>query len=231
MDIKPSDYTLGILPPTLPTDPGAGPWNSEPAETGMYVLKALLTGRVDGIPGAVLRAFAPVLTVDLFLTGLTLQVLASHFGGDDAVKHLLHYLGNPGNRYPIDLPGLVNEVPVARQTYDLQVGSAKKFIEGLPPGRHHFTSTTGSRNHYIFQHLSRNWFFAVGSYTSWGRGVAAVQRVGGRLNYSMGYGKNFFDKYNWDGGKQVQIPLPGYDRLPGAVRALVDRLPNVVGGR
>jgi hypothetical protein len=159
------------------------------------------------------------------------QFLASHFGGADAVKHLTHYLGNTGTPYTIDLQGLLNEVPLAKQVYDLQVDTAKKFVEALPPGRHQFTSTTGSLNHYINQGLNRNWFFAVGSYTSWGRGGVTVASVGGKLNFTMDYEYHFFDRYNWDGGKQVQIPIPGYDKLPGPAKSVIDQLPNVSNGK
>ena len=206
MSIKPSEYVLGTQPPILKTDPGAGAWNSTPSSLGMKALKELL-------------AAAPT------------QSLASHFGGDDAVKHLMHYLGNSGGSYSIDLDGMIKEVPIAKQAFDAQVEAAKKFVESLPPGRHNFTSKTGSLNHYITQSMSRNWFFAVASYTSWGRGVATVQSVGGKLQFTIDYEYNFFDRYNWDGKKQVQIPIPGYDKLPGPAKALIDKLPNVAGGR
>jgi nucleoid-associated protein YgaU len=231
MTIKPSVYVVGTQPPVLPPDPGAGRWNSIPRTTSMIVLKAILTGRIEGVPGAVLTAFAPLFVGGLFVGGSALQGAASYFGGDDAVKHMLHYLGNTGRTYPIDFQGMIFEVPLARQVYDAQVQAAKKFIESLPPGKHDFTSTTGSLNHYIHQGISRNWFFAVGSYTSWGRGVANIQKSSGKLGYSMDYEYNFFDRYNWDGGKQVQIPIPGYHRLPGIAQGLIDSLPNVTAGQ
>ena len=233
MTIKPSVYVLGTQPPTLPPDPGAGVFNSVPRTVQMTVLKAILTGRLDGAPGVALTVFAPLFAGGLFVGGSALQAAAAHFGGDDAVKHLLHYLTVPpaGNKYTIDLQGMINEVPLARQVYELQVETAKRFLESLPPGKHDFTSTTGSLNHYIHQGLSRNWFFAVGSYTSWGRGTAKIEKSGGKLKFQMDYEYNFFDRYNWDGGKQVQIPIPGYGRLPGVAQSLVDSLPNVTAGR
>lgn len=205
-NIKPSTYVLGTAPPVLKKDPGAGPWNSVPPTLGMKALKEALVNA--GV-----------------------QALASHFGGDDAVKHIEYYLANKGGAYTIDLPSLLREVSLAKQVYDLQVDTAKAFVETLLPGRHNFTSTTGSLNHAISQGLSRNWFFAVGSYTSWGSGVGVISSIGGTLSYSMDFEYHFFDRYNWDGGKQVQIPIPGYNSLPGAAKSLIDKLPNVSAGR
>lgn len=230
MSIKPSVYALGTQPPVLKPDDGAGRWKSEPIEIKLYLLKAILTGRLDGIPQAVLTALVPSQALSLFLTELSIRALASHFGGDDAVKHMRHYLGNSGDQYTIDLQGMIAEVSIAKQCYDAQVQAAQKFIETLPPGRHNFTSTTGSLNHYIHQGLSKNWFFAVGSYTSWGRGTATVRQTGKQMSYSMDYEYHFFDRYNWDGGKSVTIPLPGYASLPGPARAIIDSLPNVTNG-
>ena len=85
MTIKPSVYVLGTKPPVLPPDPGAGRWNSIPRTTSMIVLKAILTGRVEGVPGAVLTVFAPLFVGGLFVGGSALQGAASYFGGDDAV--------------------------------------------------------------------------------------------------------------------------------------------------
>ncbi len=230
MAIKPSVYVLGTAPPVLKTDAGAGAWGLQDKEVGMVVLKALLTGKVDDVPTWVkVTLFAPLLAVKL--TGLTIQAGASFFGGDDAVKHLLHYLGNTGKTYTIDFEGMIKEVNLAKDVRDAQIEAAKKFVQSLPPGKHSFTSTTGSLNHYIHQGLSKNWFFAVGSYTSWGKGSATVSVGLGKMSYSMDYEYNFFDRYNWDGGKQVQIPIPGYDKLPGMLQDLVNKLPNVSMGR
>ncbi len=202
MTIKPSVYVLGTKAPVLTNDRGAGAWGSTPASLSMKALKELLQA-------------APV------------QSLASEFGGDDAVKHLMHYLGNSGSPYAIDFEGMLKEVALARQVLEIQVEAAKSFIASLPKGRHEFTSSTGSLNHYIAQSLSRNWFFAVGSYSSWGRGVGSIQPIAGRPFVRMDYEYHFVDRYNWDGGKKVEIPIPGYERLPSVAKGLIDKIPNV----
>ncbi len=165
------------------------------------------------------------------LTTQAVSGLATQFGGDDAVKHLAHFFGNTGSPYTIDFAGMIREVSIAKQTHDIQVAAAKSFIETLPPGRHYFTSSSGSLNHYITQGLSRNWFFAVGSYSTWGKGIAEIKVTGGKPSFSMNYEYHFVDRYNWDGGKKVQIPIPGYGQLPQLAKDAIDSLDQVNGGR
>jgi hypothetical protein len=229
MAIKPSNLVLGTQPPVLKPDKGAGKWNSEAKEVSMHALKVLLTGRTDDLPTAVRLLLAPVLVIPL--SGITIQAAASYFGGDDAVKHLLHYLGNTGSPYTIDFAGMNKEVALAKQVQDVQVETAQNFIEAQPPGTIQFTSTTGSLNHYIGQGLSKNWFFAVGSYSTWIAGTGHVRPTGGGLSYSLDYELHFVDRYNWDGGKSVDIPIPGYGKLPKIGQDVVNSLPNVKNGQ
>jgi hypothetical protein len=164
------------------------------------------------------------------LTTGGVQWLASHLGGDDAVKHIDYYLSNKGGKYTIDFEGLIRETGTGKKTKAIQIEAAKKFIETLPIGRHPFTSKTGSLNHVINQSENKNWYFAVGSYTSWGRGTAIVQYSSGKRKYQMDYEYHFLDNYNWDTGKQVQIPIPGYSKLPQFLKDQIDAVPNVSGG-
>jgi nucleoid-associated protein YgaU len=205
--IKPSVYKLGTQPPYLKPDPGAGAWNSKTATLEMKALKEALQNSIT-------------------------QGLAAHFGGQDAVDHIQHYLGNSGSTLTIKFQKMINEVKLAKQAHDAQVEAAKKFIESLPPGTHQFTSDTGSLNHAIGKADSVNWFFAVGSYTTWGAGTAKITPIGpGKVKYGMDYELHFFDRYNWDGGKHVTIPIPGYAKLPKIVQDQIDKLPNVNNGQ
>ena len=206
MMIKPSVYVLGSQPPTFKKDPGAGVWNSQAATIEMKALKEVLTTSA-------------------------IKSLASYFGGDDAVKHLAHYLSNAGGNYTIDFAGLIREAATAKKTFDIQIAAAKAFVETLPLGKHKFTSSSGSLNHYITKGENVNWFFAVGSYTSWGKGVANVVRRSGKLSFEMDFEYHFFDRYNWDKGKSVDIPIPGYSSLPGIIQDQIDKLPNVNNGQ
>lgn len=183
--IKPSAFQLGSRPPVLPADPGAGPWRSIAATLFKRTMKGL------------------------FETNLA-QSGTAYFVGEDATAHLVHYFRNTGTNLKIHFAKLVREVPKAKQVYDLQVAAAKAFISQLPPGRHTFTSTSGSRNHPITEADSRNWHFAVGSFTTWGCGTAQVGLPNGQARFAMDWQCNFFDRYNWDDGKSVSVPVAGH---------------------
>jgi hypothetical protein len=143
--IKPSVYKLGTQPPYLKPDPGAGAWNSKTATLEMKALKEALQNSIT-------------------------QGLAAHFGGQDAVDHIQHYLGNSGSTLTIKFQKMINEVKLAKQAHDAQIEAAKKFIESLPPGTHQFTADTGSLNHAIGKADSVNWFFRRRQLHDVGRG-------------------------------------------------------------
>ncbi|HEY8945831.1 MAG TPA: hypothetical protein VIM73_16295, partial [Polyangiaceae bacterium] len=102
----------------------------------------------------------------------------------------------------IDLEGMVNEVPSARERYEDEVSQAQEFVEKLPAGRHDITSRQGNVG-YNQQAESRNWYFAIGGYTTWGKGVARVVVEGGTRRFELDFEYHFFDRYNWDAGKSV----------------------------
>ncbi len=52
---------------------------------------------------------------------------------------------------------------------------------------------------YVEKEENLNWFFAVGGYRSWGKGVAKV--CGTRFTLKFKY--KFSDYYNWDKGKFI----------------------------
>jgi Putative peptidoglycan binding domain len=172
-----AEYKLGTDDPTIIPDPGAGIWNSSPTQATYVALGAAI---VDILP----FAYATV--------------------GDDATKHMAHYLGNSGNDYTIDLEGMVAEVPAAHRRYETEVAQAKQFVEMLAPGRYNIASqrVNGSYNR---QSENANWYFAVGGYVTWGKGVAVVKDDPAGRQYDVDFEYKFFDRYNWDAGKSVTI--------------------------
>ena len=172
------NYTIGRSDPTITPDPGAGLWNSEATTVEMQAKKAAIIS----ILGA---AYA--------------------FIGDDAVKHLVHYFHNSGRNYTIDLEGLLHDVADERELYNRELSEAKRYVETLPVGTHFITSRN-ARGGYIEKIENRNWFFAVGGYSAWGKGKAIVTTgANGRKSYELEFEYKFFDRYNWDGGKHVEI--------------------------
>jgi hypothetical protein len=124
--------------------------------------------------------------------------------GDDATKHMAHYLGNSGRDYTIDLEGMVAEVPSAHRRYDAEVAQAKEFVETLAAGQYNITSQRTNLG-YNRQSESANWYFATGGYSTWGKGVAVVKDGPTGRQYDVAFEYKFFDRYNWDAGKSVTI--------------------------
>lgn len=170
------EYMPGTGDPALQSDPGAGKWNSQPKT---MLAQAQLAGIFSVMPAA------------------------NFIIGDDAVKHLWHYFGNSGSPLRIDAEGMVKEVPSAWKVYEAEVAQAKDFAERLPPGQHHIASKKTNAG-YNQQSENKNWFFAVGGYVAWGKGLADIPPGPDSL-LSLDFEYHVFDRYNWDNGKAVNI--------------------------
>jgi LysM repeat protein len=177
-----ADFTLGTTDPTITPDPGAGVWNSTPATAEFALKKSAI---------------------------LSILPHAALIVGPDAAVHMFHYLANTGNNFTIRLATMVADVPSGQFNYDEEVKEAAAFVETLPEGRHAFTSRSVNQNRaqpmYNTKGESWNWFFAIGGYSAWGKGEATVTSAGGVRRYHMTFRYKFFDRYNWDGGKKVEI--------------------------
>jgi peptidoglycan hydrolase-like protein with peptidoglycan-binding domain len=168
-------YAVGSGDPPLGHDPGAGTWNSKKTEATYVALKLAI---LNVLP----EAYVII--------------------GDDATKHMAHYLGNSGRSYTIDLEDMVEDVPSARARYEDEVAQAQELVERLPAGTHNIHSLK-AENGYNYQAENRNWFFAIGGYSKWGEGVAKVQNTPTGMEYELDFVYKFFDRYNWDAGKSV----------------------------
>lgn len=172
-----ANYVLGTSDPTITPDTGAGKWNSEPKTFEMR-----------------------------FKEQAIFQILPHAYVviGDDATEHMYHYLGNSGKDYTIDLEDMLDDVPNEKRAYMAEMTLARKFVETLPPGTHQITSTRATVG-YVQKSENWNWFFATGGYSYWGKGIASVTEDQGQRSYELVFEYKFFDRYNWDGGKQVEI--------------------------
>src|SRR5882672_1917746 len=171
------DFKIGTDDPKITPDRGAGPWNSKSKEVLTAVKYA---GIIEVLPTAYVAI------------------------GDDAVKHMLHYLSNTGSDLTIDLEGMVAEVASAKLLFETEVERIKAYVQQLPPGVHNVTSTHAV-NGYNQQKHNKNWFFAVGGYSVWTKGQATIAGVGPGHDCRLELEYKFYDRYNWDGGKSVTI--------------------------
>lgn len=177
-----TEYQIGTTDPPIIPDVGSGPWNTEATQLTYVALK-----------GAIV-AILPAAAIKL---------------GDDAAKHMLHFFGNTGSNYTIDLEGMIAETKTPQKRFESEVGQAKTFVEMLPPGVHNITSRKAN-GAYVLPSESKNWFYAIGGFSTWGKGRATVTDTPAGRQYVLEFEYKFFDRYNWDGGKKVDIDVPGW---------------------
>lgn len=171
------EYRLGTGDPGITPDPGAGQWNSR------------------------IRTWEVMLKKELILDVLPLAWVAI---GDDATKHMVHYLGNTGSDLTIDLQGMINDISSARMRMVDEILQAQHFVLQLPPGRHNITSKRLNVA-YAQKSESWNWFYATGGYSTWGTGVASISEGKSGDHYTLDFEYHYYDRYNWDKGKSVTI--------------------------
>lgn len=174
-------YTIGTGNPPVRHDPGAGAWNSKPTEFTYIALKS-----------AVFASLPPQSSTALLATG------------PNACRHMRHYLENTGTTLTINLEGMITSGPVAQARFRDEVSQAQTFVEKLPAGIHNITSK-GAQAAYNRKEHSRDWYFAIGGYSTWGRGAATVRSGASGMEYELLFEYRFEDKYNWDGGKAVTL--------------------------
>lgn len=178
--IEDPHYKIGSDDPPLGHDPGAGPWGSKPATFQSHLLK-----------GTILQiCYGPALA----------------YPGINATKHMLHYFGNTGRDYTINLEDMVRSVAEARSALVSEFRHAQRFIHKLPVGQHAFVAKD-THSAYNSKGESADWFFAIGGYTFWGKGTVRITQAHamGPRSYEVQFQFKFYDRYNWDGGKKVTI--------------------------
>ena len=171
------DFALGSADPKITPDPGAGAFDSESSSLDTLAFQAAFWR----------YKFEAVALI-----------------GPNAVRHMDHYLGESGDDYTIDLEDMVSSVPSAKVLFEREQALAKTYVESLVVGTHAFTSGRAV-NGYNRQGESSDWYFAIGGYSVWSKGVATVAASGGARGYMMLWEYKFFDRYNWDGGKKVKL--------------------------
>jgi hypothetical protein len=103
-----------------------------------------------------------------------------------------------------EAPSAGRDVPSARDNLELEAAQAQGFAESLPVGRHKITSRMAEAG-YNEKEENWNWYFATGGYVSWGKGEVAVRDTPTGREYEMDFVYKFYDRYNWDKGKKVNI--------------------------
>jgi len=144
---------------------------------------------------------------------------AEGMGLTNAARHMNHYLDNSG------APLIVSpELPLRDdKTYqadfdkviDEKLAMAHAFVRDNPEDHEQWDfATSRSADHYFYQGNSKDWFFAVGGHQTWHDGWFTYEPAGdGRGTLTIDINLYLYDRYNWDGGKSVQLlhntPLGG----------------------
>jgi peptidoglycan hydrolase-like protein with peptidoglycan-binding domain len=116
------------------------------------------------------------------------QLNATHFLiGEDATLHLNRFFQNTGTPYTMDLEGMIREAPDATKRFKTELQHTRRFVESLPVGSHWFTSRSVEYG--------------------WSKGRATVRSGARGREYQVDFEFKVFDRYNWDGGKGVDIPI------------------------
>jgi len=110
----------------------------------------------------------------------------------------MHYLNNSGRDFDIRLQAMIDEIKSAKTLLNIEIGMAQNFVESLPDGKYKITSGAASTA-YNRKDESKNWYYAVGGYSAWGKGTAVVCED----KYTLEFEYKFYDRYNWDVGKSV----------------------------
>ena len=174
-------YQLGNRDPKMPAVETIGQWKSKNVTD--HVLMAyvmLIVGKTDVIRNL----------------------------GYNAALGLEHYLSGSGSDYWIDFESMVATAPSAKRAFLREVAWAIQFAESLPVGSHDICSKA-TEEQAIAMNESRNWFFAVAGYSSWGMGRVVV-RSGpkGRereRNYELDFEYKMYDGYDWHEHKSADI--------------------------
>ncbi|MGE2732273.1 hypothetical protein ACQI4F_22645 [Mycolicibacterium vaccae] len=133
-------------------------------------------------------------------------------GWEHAADHLRHYLGNSGEDLELDVDAFLQQVPGAQQRTDERVNReiARIAAEAERSGEYGqpVPFQTGWEGDTVDEDKHPDWYYAMGAYEQSTSGVVVVHpptSPGGKPTVSVQYQTHVFDRYNWDGGKSVNI--------------------------
>lgn len=131
----------------------------------------------------------------------------------DAAKNLHHYLGNTGDPQPINVDGMLNDLPDLKghseETVDFYAGQAVKDAKNAgatEPLTYPFDSSWQGMG--VEKEKNPNWYYATGNYQAATDGTITVYPPtdgSSTWTYKYNYRTHVADRYNWDGNKSTNI--------------------------
>jgi RHS repeat-associated protein len=122
-----------------------------------------------------------------------------------AADLLEHYLSASGTPVSMDVYDMLDDSRSARDTYANELYEAKKFAATLakkPNGDYDIDSRTLSQGEFS-KSDNADWFYAIGRYASWGKGVAHVKDCKVTLEFTYEFRKRY--QFQVDQDKYVSI--------------------------
>ena len=148
---------------------------------------------------------------------------AELLGLTNAARHMRHYLGNTGADLYIDVDLMLRDLPELQKKFTLfehlAYLRAIQELDQLDASVAHIMELDGwedkSSDVYAEKEVSPDWYFATGGFTHWWQ--ATIQYTpdaeqdpgnpGGQLE--LWVRMLYYDRYNWDKGKSVTLPVVG----------------------
>ncbi|PKN54036.1 MAG: hypothetical protein CVU56_28665, partial [Deltaproteobacteria bacterium HGW-Deltaproteobacteria-14] len=122
----------------------------------------------------------------------------------NAAANLRHYLGNTGDTRAIDIFAIFGSDPTFRAKVEGEMDALARPIamQAAKSGKP-VKFASGRKNHYFTTEESKDWYFAVGGCHYFIVGEASYDASRKRIVVSATI--TLKDRYNWDGGKSVDI--------------------------
>jgi RHS repeat-associated protein len=128
----------------------------------------------------------------------------------DAKLHFIRYMSNTGLQIDTDLTRMIRDSIQVQMYFVSDVGIAMKEAERILDGLSGSESSVdivqqGYTHHDLNKKWSKNWYYALGTYHTWGKG--SVRKGKGRKNccYYMNWSYNLRDNYEFQ-----NLPLRAY---------------------
>jgi hypothetical protein len=134
-------------------------------------------------------------------------------GMPNAARHMRHYLNNTGATRNVNVDHMLRDIPEFKRLFETEIALAKKEANTRiagdnrnQPMRFSLGSQWDLEKKYYAK--SGDWFWAVGGF--YYRYTAIVETTppltpDGKITVKMTTRIHVFDRYNWDGGKEVTI--------------------------
>lgn len=136
---------------------------------------------------------------------------AAQGGMPNAGAHMHHYLDNSGSLLVLRLDDALQDDPTYQETLDryiyqqLDIGVRGAMSAPDEAAQWGFDLTKNTE-HYFESANTRDWYYAVGGHTTWCDGwYTYTPGADGTGTLTMDLNLYLFDRYNWDGTKEVEL--------------------------